>query len=514
MNLTQNSKTFGKKIRELLAKARGLFWPIYGAEHKIWAPMATMVGLILFNYTVARNVKDGLVVTATGSSEIIPYLKGSLVLPAAIVFFFIYAKLAGLLRKQALFYVIVGGFIAFFVLFATVLYPLHDYLHPKESADALQAMLPAGFKGLVDVYRVWTFSLFYTMSELWGAAVSALMFWQFANDVIRVKEAKRFYAHFYLVANVFVAFSGVVVNRLSQVQEGLPEGVDPWGVSINYLTTVLTACGLLVLAIYYYLNKYVFNDEYLAKIAAERHEKPKKTKLKMSVSEGIKFLLHSKYLGLIALLVICYGVTINLVEVTWKGQVGRQFTTGNEYTAFMGYLSGSTGIATIIAIFVGSILVRKLGWRFSAMMTPIVLGSTGIFFFLCVLTPDLVSPIGMMFSISPLLLGVLIGLAQNVLSKSIKYALFDPTKEMAYIPLDDESKMRGKAAVDVVANRFGKSGGGYIQIALFALIGPLSEIVPYLAVIFAFFIGVWMFAVYSLSGKFAQACKEKGEAQV
>lgn len=504
MNQTEKSSSFA-------AKARDLLWPIYGKEHKIWLPMASMVGLILFNYTVARNVKDGLVVTATGSSEIIPYLKGSLVLPAAIVFFFIYAKLASILSKQALFYTIVGGFIAFFVLFATVLYPLHGFLHPKESADALQAMLPAGFKGLVDVYRVWTFSLFYTMSELWGAAVSSLMFWQFANDVIRISEAKRFYAHFYLIANVFVAFSGVVVNRLSQVQEGLPEGVDPWGMSINYLTVVLTICGLIVLAIYYYLNKHVFTDTYLEAVAAERKSKPKKTKLKMSVMEGIKFLIKSKYLGLIALLVICYGVTINLVEVTWKGQVGRQFTTGNEYTAFMGYLSGSTGIATIISIFVGSILVRKLGWRFAALMTPLVLGVTGFLFFMCVLTPELVSPMGILFSISPLLLGVIIGLAQNVLSKSIKYALFDPTKEMAYIPLDDESKMRGKAAVDVVANRFGKSGGGYIQIALFALVGPLSEIVPYLAVIFLFFVAVWIFAVFALSVKYKAACTAVGE---
>lgn len=504
MNQTEKPTSFAQKARDLL-------WPIYGNEHKIWLPMASMVGLILFNYTVARNVKDGLVVTATGSSEIIPYLKGSLVLPAAIVFFFIYAKLANMLSKQALFYTIVGGFLAFFVLFATVLYPLHDFLHPTTSADALQAMLPKGFKGLVDVYRVWTFSLFYTMSELWGAAVSALMFWQFANDVIRVKEAKRFYAHFYLLANVFVAFSGVVVNRLSQVQDGLPEGVDPWGVSLNYLTVVLTFCGLLVLAIYYYLNKYVFTEQYLANVALEKKDKPKKTKLKMSVSEGIKFLLRSKYLGLIAMLVVCYGVSINLVEVTWKNAVRQQFPTPNEYTAFMGYLAGSTGIATIIAIFLGSILVRKLGWRFAALMTPFVLGSTGLLFFLCILTPEIVSPIGILFGISPLLLGVLIGLAQNVLSKSIKYALFDPTKEMAYIPLDDESKMRGKAAVDVVANRFGKSGGGYIQIALFALIGPLSEILPYLAVIFLGFIIVWIISVFSLSTKFNQACQEQGE---
>jgi ATP:ADP antiporter, AAA family len=506
MNKTEKSKNFA-------TKARDLFWPIYGEEHKIWLPMASMVGLILFNYTVARNLKDGLVVTATRSSEIIPYLKGTLVLPAAIVFFFIYAKLAGMLKKQTLFYTIIGGFLAFFVLFASVLYPLHDYLHPTASADSIQAMLPAGFKGLVDVYRVWTFSLFYTMAELWGVAVSALMFWQFANDVIRVKDAKRFYAHFYLLANVFTAFSGVVVNRLSQVKDGLPEGVDPWGVSINYLTIVLTICGLLVLVIYYYLNKFVFTDEYLEKVALERKEKPKKAKLKMSVMEGIKHLFRSKYLGLIALLVISYGVTINFVEVNWKGQLGQQFTTGNEYTAFMGYLSTSTGIATIIAIFVGSILVRKLGWRFAALMTPLVLGSTGLLFFLCIIMPEIVSPIGLMFSISPLFLGVLIGFAQNVLAKSTKYALFDPTKEMSYIPLDDESKMRGKAAIDVVANRFGKSGGSYIQIALVAMIGTQAEILPYLTIIFAGFILVWCYSVFSLSIRFDKACKSMEQDQ-
>lgn len=502
MNETEKSKSFASKARDLL-------WPIYGSEHKIWLPMASMVGLILFNYTVARNMKDGLVITATGSSEVLPFLKGAVVLPAALVFFFVYAKLSTLLNKRALFYTIIGGFLAFFVFFATVLYPLHPYLHPTESADQLQAWMPAGMKGLVDVYRVWTFSLFYTMSELWGAAVSALMFWQFANDVIRVKEAKRFYAHFYLLANVFTALSGIVVNQLSQVRKGLPEGVDPWGVSINYLTAVMTLCGLLVLAIYFYLNKYIFNDAYLARIAAEKKEKPKKEKLKLSTIDGIKHLIRSKYLGLIALLVICYGVTINLVEVSWKGQVGRQFTTGNEYTAFMGYLSTSTGIATIIAIFIGSILVRKLGWRFAALATPVVLGATGIMFYLCVLYPEIVSPIGLAFSISPLFLGVLIGLAQNVLSKSIKYALFDPTKEMAYIPLDDESKMRGKAAIDVVANRFGKSGGGYIQIALFATVGPLSVITPHLAVIFTLFIAIWIVSVWSLSNKFEAACKKE-----
>lgn len=40
-----------------------------------------------------------------------------------------------------------------------------------------------------------------------------------------------------------------------------------------------------------------------------------------------------------------------------------------------------------------------------------------------------------------LMTAVWVGMVQNVLSKATKYALFDPTKEMAYIPLDKESKV-------------------------------------------------------------------------
>src|SRR5580700_9930237 len=147
-------------------KVRELLWPIYGKEHRIWLPMATMVGLILFNYTVARNMKDSLVVTATGSAAIIPFLKGVVVLPASVIFFLFYAKLAHLVPRRSLFYIVVSGFLLFYIIFAFVLYPAHDLIHPTTSADAIEALLPAGFEGLVDCYRVWTFSLFYVCAEL------------------------------------------------------------------------------------------------------------------------------------------------------------------------------------------------------------------------------------------------------------------------------------------------------------------------------------------------------------
>lgn len=85
--------------------------------------------------------------------------------------------------------------------------------------------------------------------------------------------------------------------------------------------------------------------------------------------------------------------------------------------------------------------------------------------------------------LTPLMAAVLVGAAQNVFSKSSKYALFDPCKEMAYIPLDEETKVKGKAAIDVVCNPLGKSGGALIQQFMIIGFGSLAASTPYLGVV-------------------------------
>lgn len=62
----------------------------------------------------------------------------------------------------------------------------------------------------------------------------------------------------------------------------------------------------------------------------------------------------------------------------------------------------------------------------------------GVAFFSLVLFSDQLAPTLQALGLTPLMAAVLVGAAQNVFSKSAKYSLFDPCKEMAYIPLDDE----------------------------------------------------------------------------
>lgn len=148
-------------------------------------PLGLMFFCILFNYTILRDTKDVLVVTAKGSSaEIIPFLKTWVNLPMAVGFMLLYTKLSNVLSKKALFYTVILPFIAFFGAFGFILYPMSSYIHPEALADSLLNTLGPRFLGPLAILRIWSFCLFYVMAELWGSVVVSVLFWGFANQVI------------------------------------------------------------------------------------------------------------------------------------------------------------------------------------------------------------------------------------------------------------------------------------------------------------------------------------------
>ena len=76
----------------------------------------------------------------------------------------------------------------------------------------------------------------------------------------------------------------------------------------------------------------------------------------------------------------------------------------------------------------------------SRSLTPTIVFA-GILFFALVLGSGPLTPWLAGIGLTPLMAAVLVGAAQNVFSKSSKYSLFDPCKEMAYIPLDQETQV-------------------------------------------------------------------------
>ena len=88
------------------------------------------------------------------------------------------------------------------------------------------------------------------------------------------------------------------------------------------------------------------------------------------------------------------------------------------------------------------VIFRKFGWGVAALITPTVLLITGVAFFGLILFGGVVDPMLAKMALTPLYAAVLVGAAQNIFSKSAKYSLFDPCKEMAYIPLDQETQLK------------------------------------------------------------------------
>ncbi|KAF5741709.1 Chloroplast ADP family protein [Tripterygium wilfordii] len=465
-------------------------------------PLGLMFFCILFNYTILRDTKDVLVVTAKGSSaEIIPFLKTWVNLPMAIGFMLLYTKLADVLPTQSLFYTVIVPFIAFFGAFGFVLYPLSNYIHPHALADKLLNSLGPRFLGPLAILRIWSFCLFYVMAELWGSVVISVLFWGFANQITTVEEAKKFYPLFGLGANVALIFSGRTVKYFSNLRKNLGPGVDGWAVSLKGMMSIVVGMGLAICFIYWWVNKFV--------PLPTRSSKKKKAKPKMGTMESLKFLVSSRYIRDLATLVVAYGISINLVEVTWKSKLKAQFPSPNEYSSFMGDFSTATGIATFTMMLVSQFIFNKYGWGVAATITPTVLLLTGVGFFSLILFGGPIAPALAQFGMTPLLAAVYVGALQNIFSKSAKYSLFDPCKEMAYIPLDEETKLKGKAAIDVVCNPLGKSGGALIQQFMILTFGSLANSTPYLGGVLLVIVLAWLAAARSLDSQFTALRQEE-----
>lgn len=178
----------------------------------------------------------------------------------------------------------------------------------------------------------------------------------------------------------------------------------------------------------------------------------------------------------------------------------------NDYNMFMGQFSTWTGAITILLMVVGNNILRKLSWTKAAILTPMMVLATSTIFFFFVWNGTKSTPFAPLMGTTVVLVAVMVGQIQNVLSKGTKYSLFDSTKQMAYIPLDQEAKVKGQAAVEVIGGRAGKSGGAFIQSTLLAAIGgsvSLASLTYILGPLVIVICVVWALATLKLGQRFS-----------
>ncbi|MBN1914735.1 MAG: NTP/NDP exchange transporter [Parachlamydiales bacterium] len=487
----------------LFGKLRYYFWPIHSHEYKKFLPMFLIFFLIAFNYNILRAAKDTLIITAPASgAETIPFIKVWFILPSALFMTYIFTRLSNRFNREQVFYLMMTIFLCFFAIFTFFLYPYRDILHPHHFADTCAGLLPKGLSGLIALFRNWTFTLFYVMSELWGTAILTVLFWGFANEVTTIGEAKRFYMLFNVGSNIAGIFAGEAAQKLSHQSyfSFISYGTTSWEQSVLFLNLLIIAVGIAMSIIFRLLHtKVVYKEN--PDITNVLKLPPK---MKMSLRQNFSYIAQSKYLICIAAIVVTYHIAMNLIEIVWKNQVKLLYPNPSDYNAFMGQVMVLMGIiAAISALFVSGNLLRRFSWTLNALISPIIVLITGILFFIFLFTPHTTMiRFTTFFGVTPLAMCVFFGTLQNCFSRASKYTLFDSTKEMAFIPLAQDVQRKAKAAIDGVGSRVGKSGGSLIHQSLLLIFSTLTMATPYVALLFVAVIMIWITSARSLGKQF------------
>lgn len=483
------------------SKLRSFLWPIYGSEHRKFVPMFLIFFLVCFNYNILRATKDSLIMTAPSSgAEALPFLKVWAVLPAALLFTFLFTRLSNWLKREKVFYVLISIFLAFFALFSLYLFPNRETLHLHGLADRVQTYLPEGMSGFIAMFRNWTFTGFYIMSEMWSTMVMTVLFWGFANEVTSVRVAKRYYAILPLGANLATILASRLTSVISKhtYNPNLPFGADGWDQALFMLNGIIILAGLLSMGVFRWLHNRGLGYGSTPESAADS-----KQKIKMGLRRNFKYLAKSKYLLCIAVVVLMFNISLTLIEVVWKDQVKQLYPNPGDCNAYMSNVLTWIGIVATFGAFLSGSIMRRFSWTTSALIPPAIFLVTGIGFFAFFLLRDSsLTFFTTLIGATPLAIGVFFGSLQNVMARASKYTLFDATKELSFIPLSKESRMKGKAAIDGFGSRLGKSGASVIHGGLIMIFGTISMSTPIVGGIFVLAIVGWMGATRLLGKEF------------
>lgn len=227
---------------------------------------------------------------------------------------------------------------------------------------------------------------------------------------------------------------------------------------------------------------------------------PAKRKKTMTMKDAFIFLGKSPQIRCLAMMALAQGITTRLLDVSWKHYLHKLHTTPAAYAAFLGDTAMWTGIVTGSLMFTSPMLFDRIGWKGVASTTPNFMFWGGIPFFIGCIAYNFMADKALTVGAFTLQGLVIAGAMLQVLSKGAKFSLFKPAEEMVYIGLDDESRSKGKAAIDVVGAQSGKSVVSVMQQALLILTGgTVGGILPMLAVFYAIMLHRWIGAVEDLA---------------
>ena len=425
-------------------------------------------------------------------------------MPAAFLFTYLFTRMSRRLNRVQIFYSMLTIFLGYYFVFTVYLFPNTDFFTLEKVASWLKSILPDGYRGFISMIKYWHVSLFYIFCEVWSSVIMFMIFWGFVNEITPMEKAVRFYPLYNLGGNLASTCAGFMLMQASDLELLLLS--DTNANSVARFALLIVGITLILGTIAAFLFRYA--DRAHSQIPA-LNEKSKNNKEKsekgisFTLAESLTQVCKSRYMMYLLILVVAYNLVFNLTDVLWSQQVKDYFGSRQiKMTAFIGKVTMYKGILSSGLVFAAHIIIKKWGWKVTTLVTPTIIAMSSILFFPLVYfqnSPIFQGMVAELFTGGILWATVVVGGLQNSLARGTKYSLYDTTREMAYIPLTTDMKRKGKAVIDGIASRIGKSSGSIFYMMILPFFGSLRGTVPVVGFLSVFVTCLWIYAVFKLN---------------
>jgi AAA family ATP:ADP antiporter len=420
--------------------------------------MFGIVCLLNVNYAILRSARNALTVADLGGGAgAIPWFELCGTMPGAIL---MTIGLTWLLNRYSIyrvFFITLGIFISFFLLFALCIYPLLPSWVLWTKIQFPNHLYVAKYLPII------LSMLFFVMAELWKIALLAVLFWGLVNQFIPFEAAKRFYAPLMLGSSIGTILAGPLVSFCTS--DWVSGG--SWSQSLAIMMCLITAVSVLICGLFVALWKTLISN-FPSNFSAQGEQIEERGGL--SVWESFMICCRSKYLLLLGWLTIADYIAYALGEVVFLDILKQRYPDPRQYCDFMGQLSFWNGVlAAASAVILTPLLLRKCRWMVASLITPLCLLVTEGAFYFAVWHPTLSKDLA---------LCVFLGSAFFCLVRAAKYTLFDTSKEISFLLLPPLEKMQGKLVIDGMCARLGRGGGSFFSLMLIQLCGGVLASIP------------------------------------
>jgi AAA family ATP:ADP antiporter len=334
------------------------------------------------------------------------------------------------------------------------------------------AGLLVGFWLLFRLREEWVSAAFYIMGLILGLLLIS-QFWILANLIYDIREAKRLFGFIGAGAPL-----GGIAGSLITLK-----WVGEFGSTTNLLlisAVFMSAAVLVVIAI---ILREPFEDR-----SSVAQEEPG-----AGICHAIDLLRNHSHLKAIALVISFAAVSAVFIDQQLNMAVEATMGQESDIARFLAGLQALTStFSFLIQLFLTSRIHRFLGVGFALLILPVSFGSTAT---IMLLSASLWAP----------------GMAR-IVDQTLHYTVDKTTREILFLPLPGDIKIRVKAFVDVSVDRFAR---GLAAVLILVLIKPWGLNFNWQQISYASLtiIGLWIFAALQAKRSYLESFHSSIEAR-